>query len=358
MLIWMDGFDHYGGDSALLVDGSYAGIISSSLSNAHVRTGPYALEILGEGFDVGARRVLGADYTTVGLGYAFYLPNLPLDSVSLCLAQFRDDNDFAQCGIWLTSSGQVEGWQGGGPSNGKAAGTILGTSGQVVVDLAFQHFECRVTCDPVAGAIEVRIDGVTVLNLTGINTQGTSCATTNIGQVQIGTPGSADTGLPDGIWIDDLFAWNNTGAFNNDFVGDKKVYTQFPSFDTSQQDWTISTGSSSAAILATQPPNDSADFLEATTAGELTIVGVGGLPSEVVSIAGVEIVSRTFKTDAGTAMAQLGLLNGSANADGANRSITEAPTYYTDIIEADPATGAPWTVAGFNTAELFVERTS
>ncbi|MEG0818334.1 MAG: hypothetical protein RSG56_02725, partial [Brevundimonas sp.] len=50
----------------------------------------------------------------------------------------------------------------------------------------------------------------------------------------------------------------------------------------------------------------------------------------------------------GTTWVQQGIVSGGDVALGLDRSITEAYTYWADVIEVDPDTGAPWTRAAYN----------
>jgi hypothetical protein len=71
------------------------------------------------------------------------------------------------------------------------------------------------------------------------------------------------------------------------------------------------------------------------------------------------------KTDAGAGNVQMGLVSSAvgsppapAVANGADRPITEVYTYWQDVIELDPATGAPWAASAVNDVKLRFERTA
>lgn len=355
MLRWMDGFDHYGNDATLMQDGSYAAA-SVTLRTDRPRSGTHQCRITA-GDDGGLRRVFGDDLEEVGVGYAFYIPTLPTNSGSLCLAEFRDNANIAQFGICVTSTGQVFCYRGGG-ENGPQFGAILDTSGVCVVAQSYQHFEVRGLCDDAVGAVEVRLNGVTVLNLTGANTKAARAADAIIAQVFVGAAGEAVIGFPGYVDMDDFFCWDTlSGSENNDFVGDKKVYTVFPDADTATEDWTPSVGSDSFEMLNNSPPIDDTDYLVTDDVGARTIVGLQDLPEGIVAIAGVMFATRTWKTDAGNSKVQVGSISAGSETDGVIHAVSMAPTYYTDVFEHDPNTSALWTVAGFNASQALVERT-
>ena len=354
MLLWMDGFDHYGGTVALLTQGVYAQATGVALSTALPRTGTYCARITPLTGDRGLRRILGADYQEVGIGYAFNIPTLPTDSETLVLCAYADNAYEVQCALVLSSTGQIILYRGK-PSPTPGPAVVLATSAPCVTAGSYNHFEARMFVDDYGGACEVRLNGVTVLNVTGVDNAAVPGAV--VAQVKIGMLDNVYQDFPAYMDVDDLFAWNVDGALNNDFVGDKKVYTRFPDADTATEDWDVATGADSFAMLDNAPPLDGSEYLEAPTSGLTTIVGLADLPAEVVSIAGLMVATRAFKTDAGNAKILVSMVSVGDEAPGVEHATTLAATYYGDIYESDPDTGLPWTVSGFNAAQLQLERT-
>lgn len=357
MLRWADGFDHYGA-TARLTDGqaAYASAASVTLDTTNPRTGSTCARITG-GYEVGLRRIYGADLGDAAVGYAFFIPTLPGDSTSLCLASFRDNANAVQTAIMVSSTGQVVARRGKGVLS---AGVVLATSAPVVFAGAYQHFEAHLVLgDGSAGSVEVRVDGVTVLNISGVDTRD-AAAGPEIGQVLIGTSGQGVFGFPAYMLVDDAFAWDasGTGSEVNDFVGDKKAYTRLPDGDTPTADWLPSTGSLQFPMLDNVPPLDATQYLQADAALQQTQTTLAAFPSEIVAITGVYVVTRAFKTDAGTANVQASLVSGASVGAGADRPVTTNPVWYGDVFETDPATGAPWLLADLNAAELLLERTA
>ena len=349
MLLWMDGFDHYGDDEDLLTQGVYAEAGLVTLSSTNPRTGTRCARL---GFNVGVhglRRIFGADLNEAGVGYAFYIPTLPSDSSSLVLMRWSDNANDPQCTLMLTSTGQLE------LRRGSKSGTIIATSAPVVVARSYQHLEVRFKCDQSTGACEARVNGVTVLSVTGVDTA--DLATTIIAQVKFGNEAGLNTGSPAYMDVDDLFAWDTNGAFNTDFVGDKKVYTNFPNGDGADEDWTPSIGSNSYAMLDNVPPLDGSEYLSADNPGLTSSFAISNLPPEVVAIAGIMTATRAQKTDAGNAKIRVSIESVAANDAGAEHALSQAWTYYHDVFEVDPNTDAPWAVAAFNAAGAILDRT-
>lgn len=347
-LLWIEGFDHYGDDEDLLEQGPYAEVNLSTLSTEAPRTGSRALKI-GAGNDGGFRRVFGADLSEVGIGYAFLIPELPSNSQSMALAQIRDNANNELMTLGVTSTGQVQAWAGPNRLVASPPGEIRGTSAPVVLAGSYQHFEAHIGAD----FVEVRLNGVTVLNLTGVAWFAGAFA-----QVQVGSPGLAVTGFPLYMMVDDLYAWDTTsGTQNTDFVGDKKVWTVFPDADTATEEWTPATGANSWAMLDDVPPQDGTHYLAADAAGTRSDFEIDDVPETIVAIAGVMLATRAWKTDAGNAKVQVGMISDGDEERGAEHALSQAPTYYHDVFELDPATATLWTVEGVNAAQSLLERT-
>lgn len=348
-LLWIDGFDHYGATAARLLEGAYASANLVTLSNVNPRTGGRHARIQGA-FDTGLRRVFGADKATAGLGFAFYLPALPSNSSSVCLASFRTNSNTSIFTVNVSSTGQLL------VRDGLNTDPVLATGPVAVVAGSYQHFECRATIAGDEISIECRINGVTVLNASGLEVDNVG----SFAQAQVGTSGQGVFGFPSYMDVDDFYAWDGEGAANNDFVGDKKVYTGFPNSDGAEQEWSPSVGSDGYAMLDNVPPLDASQYLSADeggTGGDRSTFGLESFPLEIVSIAGVMTATRFWKTDAGDARTQVGVISGLVEEKGDEHALSMSPRWYHDVFEVDPATGTPWILADVNDLQTLIERT-
>jgi hypothetical protein len=356
-LLWMDGFDHWGtgatGRSNML-DGAYAEVnTNSGPTNSRSRTGVNSCFLTPTGtIGLGLRRVFpGSTKTVAAVGYALWLNELPDDSNELSLVSFRNTSNGARVTISMDTTGRATVIQGGVdfPSDP----VLHTTDAPVFVAGAWQFLECRAD---VVGDIELRVNGVTVISLAGQSWASSG----NFAQVIIGP--SAD-GVS--MWIDDLFAWDDTGDYNNDFLGDRRVLTILPDADTLQADWSISGAADGYAAIDDIPPDDDTSYIESDTINDVSEFEIAELPAEVVSVAGVFTQAYMRKTDAGEGSVQVSMVSAAigsppmpAVALGVDRAMTTAYTYYQDIFEEDPATGAPWTRDGLAAALLRFEKTA
>ncbi len=105
------------------------------------------------------------------------------------------------------------------------------------------------------------------------------------------------------------------------------------------------------------PPLDDAEHITAWAAGKQDAFTLTDLPGEVVAINAVLPFARAEKTDASDMRLKLSALSGATQEDGPEEVLTTSWRYYQFVSELDPDTGAPWTVAGFNLAQILLTRT-
>jgi hypothetical protein len=228
-LKWMDGVDHYGGDAAKAVQGAFLSIgtiaKAGDISGLTPRTGDWCIGV------GGFSRVYGGDYRVAGFGHAVWCHDMQSDDAAFIA--FQDADGETQVAVNRDSTGNLRIRSGNAES-----GTLLYTTASPVLTTgAWIHMEARIDCDVSSGAFEVRINGITVVNLTGINTR----PHTGAGRVSKVAAAKYGAGHP-GFAQDDLFAWVNEGISGetlNDFIGDKKVATLYPNAESSGNGFTI-----------------------------------------------------------------------------------------------------------------------
>jgi hypothetical protein len=375
-LLWCDGFDHYGGDEDNLERGNWAQVAQGStqftLSNAQARTGTYSLRRGLWNDDIVARRVLGGTFNTVGVGFAVYVTELPDNNDYAVLLDFRDAANTVTLSIVLQSDGRLAVVRGD-----NIAGTKLGTTSVPhIVAESWQHIEVQATSSTTAGEVEIRVNGVTVLTLTGQNTLSSAAEqqifiTATIDAVQgfdqIGFPGRTANGGNNQssninnnyiVYYDDIYAYDLSGSFNNTWLGDQRVYTLFPSQDTAQADWTPLSGNGFDNI--NDPADMDSSYVSAGIPGspselrsdfELT-----DLPATVGTVAAVVTTSLVRKLEAGIANFQSGIVSVTNEAVGQIHTINPTYIYHEDVFEYDPDTGASFTTVAVDSLQVQINR--
>lgn len=221
--LWMDGFDHYGGDVDKLLEGAYAELGNSaelSFPTAGARTGTYALKCRNSG---GARRIFGGAFSTIIMGMGIFFDSLPASSTSDTPIQLRDVNNNVICTLTVRTDGALE------FRSGDRSGTILGsTTGAVLQAGTWQHIEAEVFRSETVGTFELRVDAVQKMLLSGLD-----LGTEDFGQ-WFCTEVAGATGT---MYLDDVSVRNDQGTRNNGFGGDIKVATIQPIANGDNQGW-------------------------------------------------------------------------------------------------------------------------
>jgi len=356
-LLWCDGFDHYGTGSTgrtNMLQGVWAEINSGITPSATTpRTGTACLSTgtILNNLAVARRVFPTANLATVGFGYGLYMAQLPAVSNVFGLAQFRDGGNTAQLSFVLTTAGEIEVKRGG------ATGTLLAISAPVVTAGSYQHFECRATCDDTAGAVEVRVNGVTVIDISGVDTRNSAAGLmTQVAFGNISTGTNLSNVIPR---FDDMFAWDTSGSEINDFIGPQRAYLLVPDADTAADDWVPDSGVTGYTQIDEVPPDGDTSYIEAqSTPGDISEFALEDLPPEISAVTALYVTPMLRKLTAGTANVQVSMISNAAVAAGADRPITEVYTYWADVFPIDPDTGAPWTAAAVNAALLRLEKTA
>lgn len=339
---WMDNFSQYGTSTARMADGLWADVPGSTLvvdpdgvSGGHVlkQNGAFV-----------CRRVFGSTLTAVGTAFRLFVSALPTTNDSHILG-YKDIANAAQNHLRLYSTGVLAVYRGSSP------GTLIGqTTVPVIAAGAWYHIEVSSVCHDTAGSYVVKVNGVTVLNFTNVDTKAT--ALTDYSQLTFGQ----GYGSPVTFYVKDIIAWNTSGTQNNDFMGDCQVVSLIPDGDDTLN-WTPSAGLTGYNLIDETSPDDT-DYLSADpTPPAASIFTLTDLDPEIVTVKGLMTVARQFKTDGGTAQTQVSLVSGASTDDGADRPITTDATCWTDLSELDPDTGAAWTPTAVNAVKLKINRT-
>ena len=355
-LLWMDGFDHYGSGSTgrdnMTNYGAYAAVDSGlSISNVRARTGTYSLRGYG-GSDQYARRVFGAQKSAVGFGCAVYMDAIPSNVYNVTLCDFWDVNGYTLCRIRVKSDGSLQLWRGSSSSGSE----VSSTSGPVMTAGGWYHFECKFTPNGATSSIEVRVNEVTVLNngsfAIGTALSGDGTTSTETSSVRFGNHLVAAY-----VYVDDLFAWDTSGSYNTDFIGDRKVATLMPNGDTSVMDWTPDTGSTEyTQIDEIGPDGDTSYVYVGAVSNAEAEFDLEAMPSNAGAIAAVQTYVAARKTDAGTCDYRTDIVSGGLDTAGDSHPITTSYLYYMDVFETDPNTGAQWTKSGVDSAKIRLVR--
>lgn len=354
-LLWCDGWEHYG-VIGNLTEGAWAEVGAGiSLDTTQPRTGTTCILIsTSASAATTIRRVLGGPKTTVGIGAAFRYTALPTSNARDLLFDFRDAANTVQISIVCESTGVVSAYRG------QLAGSLLGSSASpVITALTYQHVECLVFFSQTVGTIEVRVNGVTVLSLSGIDTVASAlveCSQVRVAGTNLGIGNSSAQ-----LRVDDIFCYDDTGSFNNTFIGDRRVLTLFPNANTVQADWTAVGAATGYECIDEANPDGDTTYISAGVPGSpgpISEFGIANLPAGISAISAVVLVEFARKTEAGNANTQWSVISGASETAGADKPMTEVYTYRQDVFQTDPASAAPFTPSEVDALLIKVERTA
>lgn len=231
------------------------------------------------------------------------------------------------------------------PNNGTQ---LTRSAGGVLVTEKWHFIEMKITIHDTAGSVEVRVDGVTVINATGLDTRngGTGVLST-FGIGAIGW-GSVLTG-----YIDTFYACDTTGSTNNDFLGDVRVIQLLPDAAGDSTQMTPSAGSNFQCVDE-NPFDGDTSYVQSDTVGHVDLYTVGNLPVNPSSIKGLQAVAVARKDDAGARDLIVKAKLGANTNNAAAKPLSTSYGFYSHIMEEKPGGGA-WAKADVDSLQVGVE---
>lgn len=350
---WMDNFGIYGSGAtgqARMLNGVYAEMNGSLLADPDPTSGGETVlrvnsSIVESSLTV-IRKVLPTPQATVGVAARYWIPRLPVSTGERPrVVSFRDVSNVILCYVIVDPSGFLEAYDG--------ADTLLGRSDNpVVIANAWQHMETKCVFNSAAGSIEVRWEGVPVLDLALVVTSISGNLCQNVAFSSTGQ-------FTQAFYIKDFIIWDDTGAFNNDFMGSCQVYKIIPDADVALNWSPFPADGIGYNKINELVPDDDTRYIAAPfplPAGPYRC-SLSDLPVTVTSVRGVMPIHRSRKTDGGDGNVQIGLISGGSTGLGANQPITTAYTYWWQVYDADPNGGIGWSRLAVNALNLQLDRT-
>lgn len=341
-LVWFDGFEDHSTDFPTKLRYS---IKSTSFDSvvAYQQDGRFADSksiYLGSS---GASTAFGAFMPTPSMGVAAGCSikqsslNAPTASASYNFdgLSFANDIDSDAVCVAVLVNGSIQAYRGTTPGS-----NILGTSvaGLISPD-TWYHLGVELTRSTTTGTLNVYVDGVQVLALTGLNTYATPVAIVNICKAFL-----TGTKYYDDFYMCDAASW----------LGECRSTPLVLTGDTAQKDFTPSTGADNYACVDELPPNKT-DYVSSATAGAKDRYTVTDMSYTPTAILGLKVSSVVMKDDITTRTVRNTLKSGATNANGATKPLSSSYRFIEDIFAADPNTSAAWTKSGVDAVEVGIE---
>jgi len=325
-LIHLDGFDEYSGASDPAMQYTMNGQFSTSAG----RYGGGALNI--SGYNQTIQYVLPSPQTEIWLGFA--MNNQETSSQQLVLALGSPSN--TEGALWYQgNSGAWTFYRGQQDSS-------LGTATKAIMANSWHWIEVHYKIDPSAGVLELWIDGVQIMDLTGVDnskTGGTSLTTLTFG----GANNSQ------AAYYDDLYILNTSGSANNGRLGDSRIETLKPTSDAGPNNGTPSSGSTHYAMVdENQNDGSTSTITIANTSGQEELFGMGSLDGTPATVHAVKVTCIAEKTDGGSCSGEAVVSSSGTAAEGASTPLLTSFSLIGGIFETDPHTSAAWAYGAVN----------
>lgn len=325
-LKFVDGFDHYNGLADLA---ARSGFCQYNGLNGSLVTGRNGN---GKEFNGSFNASFAARNAKAGVGISTFI-----STVDVVWSLTDSIANAAQVSIVFRNRNfTIEAWRGAAGS-----GTQLSRSANNAFGANTQHFiEVWVQVDSSAGTIEVHVDGVQVLLLTGQNTQASGNTWWDALSVSAAS-------------YDDLYYCDTTtGAGTNPcntFLGDPRVYTQFPTANSTVQ-FTPSANTNWQQV-SEQAMDSDASYNSSSTVGQEDLFTIAPTPTTITGILALQVTGAYRKDDAGLRKMKSALKSSTTEVYGTQNSLPDTNyAYFSDVFPTDPATTASWTRAGVNAA--------
>ncbi len=332
-LLFIDGFDKYSTSEISQKWPTIAGSPTINATGGRDGTGALILDAAGEY----VQRSLPSNYATLVVGARVKVSSIASNTDYLYFL----DAGTNQVKIRIRTDGKVEAFRGT---------TSLGSSSTAPIAAGTSYYlEAKVTFHGSTGIVSIYVDGSLVLSLTGQNTISTANAYAN--QIRF----NCDAALT--VTIDDVYTLDTSGsAPQNDVLGDVRVDTVIPDVDGTYEQFALSAGTDSFALLDDAAPDGDSTEIHSSTVGDKTTLGYAAMPSvSGGTILGVQVGIVARKDSAGSRQIKAKTRTGGSDYAGSGQALSTSYLWYGEIWATNPNTAVAWSETEVNAAEFGVE---
>lgn len=223
---------------------------------------------------------------------------------------------------------------------GDQNGTIIATGGSPK-SYVWTVYEVYYYIDNTSGAVQVKENGIQIINLSSADTQATANATAN--RLDWRYDGAYNYG-----YFDDILCRDDT------WPGLGGVHVLLPSATGATTQWTASAGNDYECV--NEAPPDFTDYLYTDTGNSnyVHLLNFADLPSGVVSVTGVGTGFIGRVSDVGGATVRSKLYHSGSTTNGSNNAI-DVSEEWTNMYATDVPGGTGFTVAQVNALQCGIE---
>lgn len=337
MLLFCDGMDHYNATQAPS-KWELGNIMTYNATNGRFGGGSLASEANNTPKNASKLITSGSSFI---LGLALKVDTLIPTSPSVICRLI--DTATTQVDLRTTPLGQIAVY-----TNNSQVGV---SAGGLITLGVWNFIEWKVTIASSTGTNQcvVHLNNDEILNLTAVSTKTTGNTTANIfsiGQTVFTTGG---------FNYDDVYVCDNTGSTNNDFLGDCRIETLYPSGAGNYTDFVANGAGTNWGCVSEHPADDDTTFVSSNNVNDIDSYAFTNPSGTPTAIFAIQANMRARKDNAGTrTFGRLVRISGtdyvgSGFALGTNYSL------FREIIEQNPNTNAAWTSSDINGLEAGVK---
>lgn len=252
----------------------------------------------------------------------------------------QDEDSMTQVDVRITSSGAIQITRNG---------TVIGTSASAVFVFGFWNYlEFKVVIDDAIGSFTVKLNGLTILSSSGVDTR--AVTGTLVKKLRLQPFSFASSGNYN-VKFDDIYFLDGSGTFNNDFLGECRIQTNFPNADGSVNDFTPKTGSINHNQVSDNPSDDDTTYTVGANPNELDLFDVTDF-SFTGNIFAVAVNSTMRKDDVGSRTVASVVKTSGTVYEGPEVAALSDYKIAQAIFPRNPNTSAAWTLPQINATEF------
>lgn len=237
------------------------------------------------------------------------------------------------------ATGQIRAYAGAGT-------TLLFTGGAMTIN-TWYLVEVRAKIANSGGAVEVKIDGVSIGSFSGDTQPSTA---TNITSLGFDTDSASGAGK---IFVDDFGINDTTTASDNAWLGDGKIIALTPNGNGDSSQFTGSDGNSTDNYLLVDDTADDTDYVESGTSGQKDLYQLSNTGLSGITVSRVWVEARAKSTTTATTIKMIHKSGGTQVSSTQNLGTSFGVVRGADAV-LDPA-GAAWTATTLNGLQAGVE---
>lgn len=230
--------------------------------------------------------------------------------------------------------------------------TVLATSAPIpLVYGVWRYMEFKFTIDDAAGAVEVLRDGVSLINITGVDTRNGG-STPNIHNIQFGQNAENNIGS-----LDDVYVLKNDGSGLTDYLGEVEVEGIYPNGNGFHSEQTGSDADQTDNYLQVDDNTgvNDGDYNESSTNGHRDTYAMSEIIRTNASVDGVILAHRSRKSDTNPKSVRRILRHSGTDNVGADVPMPSSFLWTHEVFEQNPVTATSWTVSDVNNLEMGTE---